>query len=181
MARQHGAWAGGRKTVRGTGFARAADAAAPLVQAGGAARGFAEHRIITLWAEIAGADLAPLCRPMKLSHRGREGGLGGTLTLLVEGAAAPEVSHQADVILDRINRVCGHRAVARLKLVQTHGLAAALAEPPAPWGPAPATEPPCSPAIESIADEGLRTALARLERNIRRRVAGQPSSRGHFR
>ena len=163
---------GRRKAVRGTGFTRAADAAAALVESGGAARGFAEQRVLTGWADIVGSDLAALCRPLKMTYRGREPGLGATLVVLVEGALAPEVAHDAERIIERVNRSCGHRAVARLKIVQTHGLAAdALAEAQAPWTPPPAPDAPPSASVSAIADDGLREALARLETNIRRRAA----------
>lgn len=192
MARQHGTRIGRRKAVRGTGFARAADAAAAVVESGGAARGFAERSILTGWADIVGAEFAARCRPLQMTYRGREPGLGATLVVLVEGALAAEVAHDAARIVERVNRTCGHRAVARLKLVQTHGLATGmLAEAGAPWqgappvdGPpvdAPPVDAPPSPGVSAIADDGLREALARLERNIRRRAsnpAAAPRTRG---
>ena len=42
----------------------------------------------------------------------------GTLVLRVEGPAAIEIQHLADVICERVNRFLGWRAVARLALRQ---------------------------------------------------------------
>lgn len=176
---QDGTRRGLRKTRGTRGFCRASDAVAPALREAGARRGFAEHRILTQWRDIAGAELARLTRPVRISYRGHAPGLGATLVVVAEGAVAHEVNHLAGSIVERVNRVCGHRAIARLRVVQTAGLGVA----PAPAAPPPAADMllPPSPALAVVHDDGLRAALARLERNIRGRARSAASPEGQTR
>ena len=52
-------------------------------------RGFAETRLLTHWAETVGENMAAIARPVKISYA-REG-FGATLTVLADGARAPEL------------------------------------------------------------------------------------------
>lgn len=167
----------GLRKSRGTrGFCRAADAVSPAVREAGAKRGFAEHRLLTQWREIAGAELAALTRPVRISYRGHEPGLGATLVVMAAGAVAHEVNHLAGRIVERVNQVCGHRAVARLRVVQTAGLDPVV--PLAPPSPVPAPAAAPSALVAAVSDEGLRAALARLEHNLRGRVGPAASHQG---
>jgi hypothetical protein len=89
-----------------------------------AQRGFASAELVTRWAEIAGPDIAAYSEPLKIqwtrplrapSAPGgatADGGQEpGTLVLRVEGPAAIEIQHEADVICERVNRFLGWRAV----------------------------------------------------------------------
>jgi hypothetical protein len=170
---EHGAGDDGRKRRKG-GFARAGQIAAPIVRACGAARGFAEHRLISCWAEIAGPELAARCRPVKLNWKGPDGrggdGLGGTLTLAVEGAFAPEVEHMAPQLIERINQTYGYRAVARIRITQAgwDGPRPAAAPPP-PQSPVDvpdeALDPQVRADISGVTDPELRDRLKRLAAN----------------
>jgi len=141
-------------------------------------RGFASAELVTRWAEIAGAEIAAYSEPLKIQWTrpprsvapgaaAMDGGQEpGTLVLRVEGPAAIEIQHAADVICERVNRFLGWRAVARLALRQaplrrgerkrvrsidanaTAHIAASLPE---------------------IADDELRQAVARLGAAVRRR------------
>jgi hypothetical protein len=150
---------------RANGFHRAAAVAAPLVRAAGAGRGFAEHRLLSVWPEIVGPELAAMCRPAEVSYRGRTQGLGATLVLAVEGAVAPDVEHMIPLLIERVNQVYGYRAVARVRLSQT---AAPLTPPPAAHPPEspPTLDPPGGADISGVDDPDLRAALARLGSNI---------------
>lgn len=90
-------------------------------------RGFAVTRLLTHWDEVAGPDLAPICRPDRIGY-GREG-LGATLRLLAPGAAAPLVEMQREALRERINALYGYNAIARITVTQTSqsGLAGSLA------------------------------------------------------
>jgi hypothetical protein len=173
-----------RRKSAGRGFTRAAAALTPALRAAAGKRGFAEHRLLTDWDAIMGPELARLCRPVKVEHRPRKGaeGLGGSLVVAAEGAAALEVAHLAPQIMERVNRAYGYRAVSRVRVAQNGagwgGAPAALREDGAGWdGPRRAAfASPPSPAISAIADEGLRAALARLEANIRARAARSPTT-----
>jgi hypothetical protein len=76
--------------------------------------GFRNPALVLRWPEIAGADVARLCQPLKLS----ESASGGVLTLKAEPAAALFLQHESRALLERINRWFGREAVARLRFVQ---------------------------------------------------------------
>jgi len=163
---------GSRAERRMRGFEPAAGLLRDTLRAAGEARGFAQTRVLTHWAEIVGADIAALCRPVRLRY-GREG-LGGTLTLLVAGAAAPQVQMQLPAIRDRVNACYGYAAVARITLTQT--APDGLAEPAAPWVAAPAAPAAATAAdaaaadaarlADGVKDPALRAALEGLARNV---------------
>ena len=86
-----------------------------------AKQGFAARELVTRWAEIAGAEVARHAEPLKIQWpRPVEGQPQepATLVLRVEGPAALEIQHKADVILERVNRFFGWSAVGRLALRQ---------------------------------------------------------------
>src|SRR5215475_16118073 len=75
-----------------------------------AKQGFAARELVTRWAEIAGSDIARYAEPLKIQWpRPVEGQPQepATLVLRVEGPAALEIQHAADVILQRVNRFFG--------------------------------------------------------------------------
>ncbi len=124
-------------------------------------RGFAEAAIVTDWPTIVGRPLSDHTRPSRIVFaRGERA--EGTLHLVVSGAFAPEVSHLAPQIIERINAHFGYRAVARMEL--HHGRVtppeAGAGEPPPAVEPAPAV----TAAIDRVADDGVRAALGRLAR-----------------
>ncbi len=82
-------------------------------------QGFAEARIILDWEKIMGTSLSRQTQPQKISFlKGQRG--GGTLTLLVTSAIAPEIMHLSPQIIERINGYFGYEAVQRIVL--KHGL-----------------------------------------------------------
>ena len=84
-------------------------------------QGFASAELVTRWTEIAGAEIAAHSEPIKIQWpRADEAGARppGTLVLRVEGPAAIEIQHLADVICERVNRFLGWRAVERIALRQ---------------------------------------------------------------
>lgn len=171
------------------GFRSAGAAARPALTPLAEAQGFAESEVLLRWAEIAGAALAALCHPVKVSY-GRGASLGATLTVRAEGPAALEIEHCAPQILERINAHYGYRAISRLRITQGTGLAGeaqpGFAEDAAGFAgpdggtparaarnplrgearpPAPVT-PEARARAEALAagvrDPGLRDALARM-------------------
>jgi hypothetical protein len=141
-------------------------------------RGFASAELVTRWAEIAGAEIAAHSEPLKIQWTrpprapsagggAMEGGQEpGTLVLRVEGPAAIEIQHAADVICARVNRFLGWRAVARLALRQAplrrgESKSVRVLDPDATARMAAS--------LPEIADEDLRQALARLGAAVRRR------------
>ena len=136
----------------------------------GEARGFAVARLVTHWPEVVGEEIARVTRPVKVGY-GREG-MGGSLTLLVQGAAAPIIEMQKDTIRARVNAVYGYNAISRILLTQTSafGFAEGQAQfTAAPKAPAPvdqALAERASAETAAVGDPGLRAALERLAQNI---------------
>lgn len=123
-------------------------------------RGFAEATIITDWATIVGRPLADHSQPSRIAFpRGER--IGGTLHLRVSGAFAPEISHLAPQIIERINAHFGYGAVRRLEL--HHGYTPPPGKPRATPGDA-APDPAVAAAIGRVEDERLKAALDRLAR-----------------
>lgn len=121
--------------------------------------GFAEHRILTQWQEIVGAELASYCVPQKLTLGSRK--TSGTLHVLVASGRALELQHMQPLILERIASYFGSSVVQKIVCVQT---TAALLRKRQPVRPAAA--PPPSDTVRKITssctDEALQNALLAL-------------------
>ncbi|MBN8919515.1 MAG: DUF721 domain-containing protein [Rhizobiales bacterium] len=136
-----------------------------------ARQGFASGEIVTHWADIAGQDIADLAEPLKLQWpRGRPGDPPepATLILRVEGPAAIEIQHLAPVLLDRLNRYFGWRAVGRLSIRQAP-LARRVRQQKRPPPPTEAETAAVASTLGVVQDEPLRDALARLGAAVKRR------------
>lgn len=159
-----------RATTKG--FTRTASLLTGRIRAASESRGFAQSRLLTDWSEVAGADVAAICRPVEVSY-GR-GGLGATLTLLTTGAQAPMLEMQKDQLRQKVNAVYGYNAIVRIRITQTAATGFAegrvsfdhtpkVTSPPAPT---PEMHKAASAVTAPVADEGLRAALERLGANI---------------
>jgi hypothetical protein len=124
--------------------------------------GFMQGALLARWREVVGPVYARWSVPQSLRYpRGTK--LGGTLTIRVEGPFSVQLQHVAPQIIDRANRILGHGAVARIRLVQ--GEVPVPAERPAvPPAPAPAT----GTNLSGIGDAGLRAALEELAAELGR-------------
>lgn len=135
--------------------------------------GFSQATLVSRWAEIVGPAYATRSTPESLRFpRGQTS--GGTLTIRVEGPFALQLQHVAPQLVERVNRILGHKAVERLKLLQ--GEVPQNRQPP-PRVPAPPTTIagqsnlalPDAEAIARIRDEGLRAALLDLAAQLQAR------------
>jgi hypothetical protein len=132
-------------------------------------QGFASRELVTRWSEIVGADIAAYAEPLKIQwQRPVEGQpeIPATLILRVEGPRALEIQHSSTVILERVNRFFGWSAVGKIALRQ-----APLSRP----ARRKTKKPPSEAAIaeearelDTVDDDNLRTALARLGASIKR-------------
>jgi hypothetical protein len=127
-----------------------------------AKQGFAASELVTRWAEIVGTEIAAHSDPEKIQWPRAADGQApepGILVLRVEGPTAIEIQHLSNVVLERVNRFFGWRAVGGLRLRQ-----APLGRKTRPLHPAPDPEAAARIAADltEIADEKLRDALARL-------------------
>jgi len=136
----------------------------------GEKRGFSETRLLTHWAEIAGADTATICRPVKVGFP--RGGFGAVLTLLTTGAQAPMLQMRLPQIIERVNACYGYRAISRIDITQT--APTGFAEGQVEFAPKP--KPRVQPSeqartlareqAQGVGDEGLRRSLEQLAANI---------------
>ncbi len=158
-------------TRRMRGFETAGGLLSRRIQKAGESRGFAITRLLTHWPEVAGPELAPISRPVKVGYT-REG-MGATLTLLVAPAHAPMVEMRKERLRERVNSVYGYNAISRIHITQT--AATGFAEGQADFTHAPRDDTPRDlpqpgPAAQAVAkdvaDDGLRRALAQLAQNV---------------
>jgi hypothetical protein len=132
-------------------------------------QGFASTELVTRWPDIVGADIAAHSEPIKIQWARPADGEEqepGTLVLRVEGPAAIEIQHLANVICECVNRFFGWRAVARLALRQAP-LRRGERKAARPADPAAAAR--IAETLSDIGDEDLKQALARLGAAIKRR------------
>jgi hypothetical protein len=129
-------------------------------------RGFSEAKVVTDWTEIIGAELARATMPERLTFpQGPEG--GGTLRIRAAGPLALELQHLEPLVIERINRYFGYRAVSRLSFVQAVALPG---RPPAKEKPQPRlTEAEAARLTDTVAgieDKSLKEALERLGKSV---------------
>lgn len=135
-----------------------------------------DPRLAASWAEIAGPDLARICRPVQLKTHGR----AQALELAVpNGAAAMQVQFKQKFILDKVNIVLGHKRVTRLVIRQT-GKNALETKQKNPWSQpeadmSPHVQPLPSPDLNS-GKLALASALDRLQ-NLVTKTGKPPENR----
>ncbi len=129
--------------------------------------GFSTAALITDWEKIAGAKFAAFTAPQRLKWpqlpgsradaAGEPGNRpGATLVIKVDPARALEAEYAGAQIIDRINAYFGYRAVAEIRLLQ-----APIVQPQTVSRPARVPA-----AIETVPENGLNAALARLQANV---------------
>ena len=156
--------------------------------------GFATAQLITDWANVVGRDVARYTLPERLrwpratttSLDGDEGGgagRGATLMLRVDPARALDVEYKRAQLMERINVYFGYRAVSEIRIVQgavepqqpatdtpARGLLGAtppLVRPkPSPQQRPVAAGGAVAPALNTVCDDALREALARMQTSI---------------
>lgn len=121
--------------------------------------GFTHAALIERWGEIVGPHYARHSRPVRLRFpRGQKD--GGTLAIAATGALAPMLRHVEAQIIERVNRILGYAAVARIAIEQGSATMAPPAPPPPP-APGPLPESARS-TLKDIADPELRATLQSL-------------------
>lgn len=122
--------------------------------------GFRDPTLVLHWDEIAGAEVARLAQPLRMS----EGASGGVLTLKAEPGASLFLQHESRALCGRINAYLGREAVVRLRFVQGPLLAKPGQTPPRPR---PGKLPEDDPALAYQGPEHLRGALVNLAKSRR--------------
>lgn len=154
------------------GFKRSGALLGAQIRKASESRGFAVSRVLTQWPEIAGADLAGISRPVKISY-GRQG-FGATLTVLTTGAQAPMLDMQKEKLRERVNAAYGYNAISRIHITQTAPTGFAEGQASFEHRTAPKDTPPPDPQTvhkasqlaDPVTDSGLRAALETLGRNV---------------
>lgn len=159
-----------KATTRG--FTRTSSLLKKSIRRASESRGFSESRVLTHWAEIVGADIAAISRPVEVSY-GRQG-LGASLTVLTTGAQAPMLEMQKEKLREKVNAVYGYNAISRVRITQTAptGFAegrVSFDHRPAEKKPAkrdPASREAAAKLTAPIGDTSLRSALEALGQNV---------------
>jgi hypothetical protein len=124
--------------------------------------GFTQSAVVARWEEIVGPQYARHSRPESLAFpRGQKD--GGTLKVAVSGALAPMLRHVEPQVIERVNRVLGYAAVAKITLrhADFDSHAAAVREaPPAELSPETRST------LRDVADPELRASLESLARAL---------------
>lgn len=164
--------AGPRTTTYG--FKRTSALLQSSVRRASESRGFAQSRLLTHWAEVAGAEIAAIARPVEVSYARQ--GMGATLSLLTTGAQAPMLEMQKEKLREKVNAVYGYNAIARIRITQTAATGFAegqvdfehrkTAQPAAAPAPTPETTRTAADLTAPVADDDLRDALDALARNV---------------
>lgn len=134
-----------------------------------ARQGFASTELVTRWQEIVGPEIGAHCEPEAVRWPrpvGEEPPEPGTLVLRVEGPTAVEIQHLSRIIIERVNRFFGWRAVAELRLRQAPLSHRETTPPPSP--PDTATAARIAASLTQIDGADLRQALARLGAAVKR-------------
>lgn len=128
--------------------------------------GFVQSSIVSRWREIVGARYAAVSAPESIRFPpGKK--IGGTLTLVVEGAHAPMLQHVAPTIQERVNQFFGYEAVARIAIRQGLVQVEKRKSRAAPPSLRPVTLPvDMKDSLRDIADPELRQCLESLARGL---------------
>lgn len=142
--------------------------------------GFSTATLLTDWARIVGSDLARYTAPDRLKWPRTTGGgddavdgperQGATLILRVDLGRGIDIQYKARQLIERINAHFGYRAVAEIRIIQAP-VEGAL--PPAAQSPRQRlgkafNKVETAPLLASIADDGLRAALERMQAGLSR-------------
>lgn len=129
-----------------------------------ARQGFASTELVTRWADIVGPEVAAHAEPAKIQwpRRADDGETPepATLVLRVEGPAALEIQHLSAVILERVNRYFGWRAIGRIALRQAP--LTRRSKPRRHRDADPEAAQQLAATLTGVDDDDLRQALGRL-------------------
>ena len=121
--------------------------------------------ILADWPDMVGRELAMRATPEKLTQA-RRGEEGGILTLRTTPAAALEIQHDAQRVLQRVNAYLGFQAVARIALRQAPPARRSGAVQPPRRVLGAADERDLDRVLAGVHDPDLRDLLAGLGRNV---------------
>lgn len=125
-------------------------------------KGSAINRLRDQWPDIAGEQIAKLCRPEKISASKE----GRFLVLKVIPAAAPLIQHQSETLRQRASVAAGGD-IAGIKIIQGQlGDSRRAAPKPAPLPLSPEELAQLEASVAHITDPALRAAIVRLGQSV---------------
>ena len=141
-------------------------------------RGLAGADLIMSWPAIAGPQFASMTMPERIlwPQSASEQPEPGVLVVRCSGPAALLVQHDAPLIIERANTFLGWYAIARLKIVQGPISAPDRAEQAVPPDLPAAKKDEIGRTVETIANDRLRAALARLGESVAARALTEPDT-----
>ena len=155
---------------RSRGFLQTGGLVSKRIRSVGERRGFAQTRLLTHWVEIVGQSVAAIAEPVKVSYA-REG-FGATLTVLTDGARAPELQMMLPELKEKVNACYGYSAISRIRITQTgeRGFAEQAAtfahKPSVPKTLSAEHQAELTESLAPIGDDRLRAALEKLGKNV---------------
>jgi|LGVE01.1.fsa_nt_gb hypothetical protein len=159
---------------RSRGFLQTGGLVSKRIRRVGERRGFAETRLLTQWAEIVGQTVAAIAQPVKVSYA-REG-FGATLTVLTDGARAPELQMMLPELKEKVNACYGYSAISRIRITQTGEVGFAeqaatfIHKPAVPKTLSASQAAELTTSLAPVTDDRLRAALEVLGENVLKRV-----------
>lgn len=123
--------------------------------------GAMDPRLAADWHEIAGGEIARLCRPVRLKSAGRARSLE---VAVANGSAAMQLQYRQAELIERVNRVLGKGTVTRLLIRQTGAAGTKASSGPTysrPFMP-PSLAPRDRTVPAAAPSEGLQDALSRM-------------------
>lgn len=75
-------------------------------------------KMMSQWKDIAGADIAAQTLPMDLKFSKKNANNQAVLHLSVQSAYALELSHQKNLLIERLNMFFGYPAIKDIKIIQ---------------------------------------------------------------
>ncbi|WP_051908835.1 DUF721 domain-containing protein [Candidatus Odyssella acanthamoebae] len=127
-------------------------------------QGFVRASILLDWHLIVGERFANFCQPEKISFP-LERRTGGRLTLKTSSAFALEISHLETVLVERINRYFGYRAVDKLLIKNGRITPRIIKKQPQPQV-SPEQLSHIEGMLEGIKNSALRSALIELGKGV---------------
>lgn len=133
-----------------------AAAAGPAVRR----QGIQKAELVSRWAEIVGADIAAMTRPLEIRHGRSKKQAGAVLYIGAAPKAALLLGHQENEIVARINTYFGTTLVVGIAFIERRTFA------PKPQKPAEKTAENRDPLPQKVQDSRLQKALERLHGQI---------------
>jgi hypothetical protein len=131
-----------------------------------ARRGFATLDLIAAWPAVVGPAFADCTQPERVLWPRGPAAPGATLVVRVDGPRALFLQHELPQILERVNALLGHGAVARIRIAQGVVAAPTRIRPPVDVPLPPAAEARLAGTVGTVASGPLRAALDRLGRGV---------------